>query len=240
LLERLANEHQGRFVLAKVNVDENRGLSEALRISSIPMVMGFRDGKPVAEFVGALPEPAVREFLAQLLPTEAEELAADAERLLLAGTHPEAEVLFRRALDLDARCEGALLGLAGILSDRGEHAEALTLLDRVAPGPVRQDADRLAASIRVSLGGGGDKRALQAKVAADPADLESRFRLAQVLASASKPGDALAQYLEIVRRDRRYRDEAARKAMLDIFELLGPEHELTAHYRSELAKVLFS
>lgn len=240
LLERLADEHRGQFVLAKINVDENPALSQALRVSSIPMVVGFRGGKPVAEFVGALPEAAVREFLTQLLLSEAEQLAADGDRLFLAGRRDEAAAMWRRALDVDARCEPARLGLARLLSDRGEHEEALTLLERIAPGPVRQDADRLAASIRVAQGAGGDERSLRAKVAADAGDLESRFRLAQVLASAAKPGEALQQYLEIVRRDRRFEDEAARKAMLDLFELLGPEHELTSHYRSELAKLLFS
>ena len=236
LLERLAGEHAGQFVLAKVNVDNNPAVAQALGASSIPLVLGFRDGKAVAEFVGALPEPAVREFLVQLLPSAAENLASEAERLTASG----AEALYRRALDLDGRCARALLGLAKILSERGEHTAALTLLDRIAPGPLRQDADRLSASIRVRLGGSGDEDALQAKVASNPADLDSRLQLAQVLASASKPAAALAQYLEIVRRDRRFHDEAARKAMLDLFALLGPEHELTLHYRSELAKVLFS
>jgi putative thioredoxin len=239
LLERLAEEHRGAFILAKVNVDENPQLSAALGIGSIPMVLGFRDGKPVAEFVGALPEAAVRKFLTQVLPTEAECLAAEGDRLRLTGESAEAEARFRGALDLNARCSGALLGLAAILTDRGDYEEALALLDRVGFGPARQDADRRAAEIRVRQGGRGDEQALREKVAADPADLEARFLLAQVLAAASKHREALEQYLEIVRRNRAFRDDAARKAMLDIFELLGPEHEATVFYRSELAKVLF-
>ncbi len=240
LLERLADEHKGAFVLARVNVDEAPALSAALGISSIPMVLGFRDGVAVAEFVGALPEPEVRAFLARVLPSAADHLVVEGDRLRRAGRIADAEATLRRALELDPRCERALLGLATVLSDRGEHHEALVLLERIGPGPVRTEADRLAAAIRVREGVGGDEQALRAKVAADPADLESRFLLAQVLAAASKHSDALEQYLEIVRRDRRFRDEAARKAMLDIFALLGAEHETTVHYRSELAKVLFS
>ena len=240
LLERLAEEHRGEFILAKVNVDENPGLSQALSIQSIPMVLGFRGGKVVAEFVGALPETAVRQFLVKVLPSEADRLAAEAEQLRTDGKRTEAEAALQRALQLDARCERALLGMAGILADRNEHDEALTLLDRVSPGPLRQDADRMAAEIRIRQGGGCDEASVRAKLAANPADLETRLLLGQVLAAASKYEDALAEYLEIVRRDRSFRDAAARKAMLDIFDLLGSESPITNHYRSELAKVLFS
>jgi putative thioredoxin len=240
LLERLAEEHQGAFVLARVNVDNAPALSAALRISSIPMVIGFRDGAAVAEFVGALPEAEVRAFLVRVLPSEADRLVADGEQLRSSGRTADAEAVFRRALELDARCERALLALATVRSDRGEDREAIGLLDRIGPGPVRAAADRLAAEIRVREGAGGNEHALRAKVEADPADLESRLLLAQVLAAASRHAEALDQYLEIVRRDRGFRDEAARKAMLDIFALLGQQDDVTVHYRSELAKVLFS
>jgi putative thioredoxin len=240
VLERLAQEYGGQFILAKVNVDQNPELSAALNISSIPMVLGFRDGQAVAEFVGAVPEAAVRKFLARVLPSEADSVAAEGDALRATGKMGDAQAQFKRALELDPRCERALVGLAAILASHDDHDEALTLLDRVGPGPLSQEAAKLAAEIRVRQGGGGDEQQLRARVAAAPTDLEARFLLAQVLAAASKHQEALGQYLETVRRNRQFRDDAARKAMLDIFDLLGPEHELTTRYRSELAKVLFS
>jgi putative thioredoxin len=240
LLERLADEHAGAFILAKVNVDQNPGLSSALNIQSIPMVLGFRDGQLAGEFVGAVPESAVRAFLAKVLPSEAGRLALSGEQLVRDGKSAEAESVFQRALDLDARCHRALLGLAGILAGRGDDERALSQLDRIDPGPLRAEADRLAAEIRIRQGGGGDEKTLRAKLAANPADLATRLLLAQVLAAATRHEEALREYLEVVRRDRAFRDGAARKAMLDIFELLGPENEITNRYRSELAKVLFS
>jgi putative thioredoxin len=240
LLERLADEHRGAFILAKVNVDENPGLAQALNIQSIPMVLGFRDGRVVAEFVGALAEAAVHEFLAKVLPSEADRLAAAGEQLQASGKEADAEAAFRQALDLDGRCEPAMLGLAGILARRQADADALQLLDRIGPGPLRHSADRLAAEIRVRQAGGGDETTLRAELVANPSNLKTRLLLAQVLAAASKYRDALEQYLEIVRRDKNFRDGAARKAMLDIFDLLGAGNETVDHYRSELAKVLFS
>ncbi len=240
LLERLADDCRGEFVLAKVNVDENPGLAQALNIQSIPMVVGFRDGRVVAEFVGALPEAGVREFLAKVLPSEADRLAAAGEQLHATGQSADAETAFRKALDLDGRCERAMLGLAGILVGRQADEDALQLLDRIGPGPLRQPADRLAAEIRIRQSGGGDEATLRAKLVANASDLETRFLLAQVLAAASKYSEALEQYLEIVRREKNFRDGAARKAMLDIFDLLGAGNETVEHYRSELAKVLFS
>jgi len=240
LLERLAEEQAGGFILAKGNIDENPGLAQALRVQSVPMVLGFRNGQVVTEFVGALPESAVREWLARVLPSPAEGLAAEGEALATGGKVAEAESTLRQALALDARCDRALLGLAGILAARGESANALDLLDRVAPGPLRPSADRLAAEVRIREAGGGDEHTLRAMLAAKPADLETRLLLGHVLAAGSKYGDALEQYLEVVRRDRSFRDGAARKAMLDIFELLGPSNETVERYRSELAKVLFS
>jgi putative thioredoxin len=237
----LADELQGAFVVAKVNVDENPGLAQAFGVSSIPLVVGIRDGKAVSEFLGALPESQVRAFLAQLLPSEAMQLAARARELRAAGQSSEAEAAYRRALSLDARCDRALLGLAELLVERGEQTEALALLDRIAPGtPERQDADRIAAALRVQQAGDTDETALLAQLEQNPADLETRFALAQALAARAQYEAALDQYLDIVKRNRGFRDDGARKAMLDIYELLGSDSEIVQRSRSALSRVLFS
>lgn len=239
LLERLATEHAGAFVLAKVNVDENPALSRQFGVQSIPMVLGFRDGGPVAHFVGALPEAGVREFLQRVLPSEAEGIAGEAEELRAAGQVDAASELLTRALRIDPRCDRALLGMAAVLSERGEEAAALELLERVGPGSWRAAADRLTAELRIRRHADGDEAALRAQLEADPRDLPSRFGLAQHLAARGEYEEALAHYLETVRIDRDFQDDAARKAMLDIFGLLGSGDELVERYRSELAKVLF-
>ncbi|MFN8644012.1 MAG: thioredoxin [Candidatus Binatia bacterium] len=239
LLERLADEHAGAFELAKVNIDENPGLAQAFRVQSIPMVIGLRDGQLANHFVGALPEEAVRQFLASLLPSAAERRAEEGLALLGAGREAEAEAAFRAILAEEPRLDQALLGLATVLDGRGEDDEALALLDRVGLGPYRQAADRLAAAIRIRQSGAGDVDGLRARLATAPDDLEARFTLAQALAAAGQHEEALQHYLAIVQRDRAFRDDGARKAMIDIFDLLGPGSDLSDRYRTELAKALF-
>ncbi len=242
MLERLATESNGAFVLAKVNVDENPTLSQALRVQSIPMVIGVRDGRVVAEFTGALPESSVREFLARLGPSEAEKLARRAAEELAAGQIDSARSQFEKALAIDARCPEALMGLAEIAAGEGEIESALNLLERVPGGPHRPVAERRAAELRVRSSGDveGDEASLRARLANQPSDLDSRFALARLLAAQGRYEDALQEFLEIVRHDRRYQDDGARKAMVDIFGILGPGNEVTEKYRSELAKILFS
>ncbi len=241
LLERLAEEFAGAFVLARVDVDRSPDVAAAFGVRSIPMVLGFRDAQIVSEFVGTLPETGVREFLTRVLPSAADRAAMEGAELQVSGKLAEAEQTFRRALDLDGRCDRALLGLASVLAERREDADALATLERIAPGsPVQPEVDRLAAELRVRQVESVDESALRQRAAANPDDLEARLALAQALAARGKYEAALEEYLAIVRRDRRFRDDAARKAMLDIFELLGAGNEVAERYRSELAKVLFS
>ena len=239
LLERLTAEHAGAFELAKVNIDENPGLAGAFRVQSIPMVVGIRDGQLAGHFVGAQPEAAIRDFLARLLPSAADQDADEGTALLAAGKTAEAEAVFRQALAEDPRADKALIGLATILAGRNEDDAALQLLEQVESGPQRQAADRLAAAIRIRQSGDGDVQQLRDRLAADPNDLELRFTLAQALAAAGQHEEALQHYLAIVQRDRSFRDDGARKAMIDVFDLLGPGSDLADQYRSELAKSLF-
>jgi len=239
VLERLAAEHAGAFVLAKVNVDEAPAVAQAFGIRSIPAVKGFRDGQLVAEFVGAQPETAVRQFLAAVLPTEADRLAAEGERLAASDDAAGAEARFRAALEREARHGRALVGLARVLAARGEIADALALLDRVLPSaPVAREAERLAAALRTRADGAADVDALRARLAADPDDLDARVALGRAHAVAGRYEDALAELLAAVRKDPKHDDGAARKAMLDVFEVLGDD-PLVDRYRGELAKALF-
>jgi putative thioredoxin len=239
LLERLAAEHAGAFEVAKVNIDENPGLAQAFRVQSIPMVVGVRDGQLAGHFVGAQPEAGVRDFLAGLLPSGAAQVADEGSALLAAGKTAEAEAVFRQVLSDDPHADKALLGLATIVAERDEHDEALALLERVDGATDRQAADRLAAAIRIRQSGTGDVAALRARLDAKPDDLDASFELAQALAAAGQHEEALQHYLAIVQRDRVFREDGARKAMIDIFDLLGSDSELVDQFRSELAKALF-
>jgi putative thioredoxin len=240
MLDRLADENAGDFVLAKVDVDRSPVVAQRYGVRSIPLVLGFRDGEPVAEFVGAQPEAAVRQFLARLLPTQADRLAAEGNELAGAGHENAAEERYRAALKLDARHGAAGLGLAQLLADRGNAAEAQSLLERVVPsGPLAPRAEQLAARLRVRGEAPADEAALRARLAARPDDLAAQLALGRALAARGDYDAALAQLLRVVERDPQYDEQAARRAMLDVFELLGRDHPLVERYRAELARALF-
>ncbi len=242
-LEKLAEEQQGKFILAKINIDENPMLAQAFQIQSIPAVKAVRNGALAGEFLGAQPEPNVRRFIEQLMPSEAESLAREAQRLEEAGKAQGAESLYRAALAKEAHQPLALLGLARVLVQRGEENDAQTLLTRIPnTAPEHPAAQQLLAQLRLKQTGAsaGDEQKYRDRLAADPTDLDARFELSQVLAAVGRFEEALTELLTIVKKDRKFRDEGARKAMLEIFDVVGARSELAEHYRSELAKVLFS
>ncbi len=240
LLERLAAQHLGAFLLAKVNVDENPEVASGFGIRSIPAVKAIHRGDVVDEFVGALPEPAVRQFLVRLLPTEADGLTEKGREAEARGATSEAEGFYRRALELDPNHPAARLAVGRLLA-AGDPERALEELERVLPGtPERAEADRIAARLRLARENGGGEAELEKRLAEDPGDLEARFRLARLLASGEQYEPALRHLLEIVKRDRAFEDDGARKAMLDVFEILGPRHPLTDRFRGELGRVLFA
>jgi putative thioredoxin len=239
ILERLADERKGEFVLAKVNVDENPELAAAFRVQGIPAVKIFQDGALADEFTGALPEEAVREVIAGIVPSQADRDAVAAARLAADGKREEAKSLYENTLAAEPHHDESLLGLARLIAPDDEE-RALDLLDRVAfTSTARGEADRLATRLKLHSAGGGNEAELRAAVAAEPENLEKRFALAEALAASENYETALKEFLEVLKRDRGFPDDGARKAMLAIFEVLGNEHPLTEKYRSELAQVLF-
>ena len=243
ILEKLAAEYGGRFALAKVNSDENQELAARWGVRGIPAVKAFVNGQMVDEFTGALPEAQVREFLARLIPSPAEPLRLEAMAAHARGDQATALRLLGEALDLDPGNEAALLDSVEVHLATGAVAEARQALDLIADhARDRARVESLQARLQLSAAGGGaDADTLRARVGADPADLDSRLALANTLALDQDYKGALENLMEIVRRDRKWKDEAGRKTMLTLFTLLGaqPEHEaLVREYRIALARTL--
>lgn len=235
VLESLAAEHDGQFELVKVDVDRNQELSAQFGIQGIPNVIGFRDGQPMTRFTGALPEPAVRQWLDELLPSEADALVDRARDAALEGSEGRAEDLYRMALDIASDHEEAGTGLASLLIARGETDEALVVLGRLSP---TADVERLQATARVAAAQADDLGELASKADADPSDSGTLIELGRALAANQEYEPGLDQLLKAVALKDERLDEA-RQAMFDVFELLGDDHPLTLDYRKRLANQLF-
>lgn len=241
VLEKLAEEYAGEFILAKVNVDENQGLASVFGIQGIPAVKLFKDGELASEFTGALPEPTLREFLSKFLPSAADKQAEKAAELEDAGKISDAKALYEAILEADPNHAKALLGMGRVAMSEGNQAAALEYLDKISlVAEERKEADRLIARLKLQGGSAQNEAALREKIKSEPDNLAARFELAQALAGLEKYEEALNEFLTIVKTDRAFQDDGARKAMIQIFEVLGSDDPLTDKYRSELAKVLFS
>lgn len=235
LLERLAAEQRGRFVLAKVDVDANPGLAAAFRIQSIPSVKAFRDGVVVSEFVGVQPEEALRRWVAALLPSQAEPLVAEARTALAAGEAERAERLFRRAIEEDPEHPEAGAGLGRALLAAGREEEARDAVAGLPPTPEVR-AVRSEIELRAAARQAGDLEALRARAAAGDAD--AALVLAGAEAAAGDHRAALERALGVVEAGGEARDRA-RELMVRVFEALGNDHPLTVEFRPRLASALF-
>ncbi len=240
LLESLANEFAGAFLLVKVDTESAPRTAQQFNVRSIPAVIGIREQEIVAEFVGAQPEAAVREFLAKLIPSAADEHTRTAQTLAEQGRDADAEQAYRAALELEARHPAASLGLAQLLFARGDLSAASEILDAVRPGsPVEREIERLQTAVRVRDAGDDDFAGLERHVRDTPGDLAARVKLAAAFAAHDRLEDALCAYLEVLKIDPDFDDQAARRGMLQLFELLGSDHDLTRTYRGQMARLLY-
>ena len=237
ILEKLAAEYGGKFLLAKINADDNQELAARYGVRGIPSVQAFVDGEPVDEFSGALPEGEVRAFLDRLIPSPADELRVQAAELRAAGDIPAALQKLADASGIDPAHVGARLDAAELMLDLNEADEARRLI-----GSVPDDADPrvpvLKARLRFMGAAGEDEAALAARVAANENDLEAWLKLANLLVAAGRYEAGMDQLLEIVRRDRGFGDDIGRKTLLSVFNLLNGD-ERVSRYRRMLSSLLY-
>ncbi len=235
VLEKLAKEFNGGFILAKINTDENQRLAMQFGIQGIPAVKGFRDGKVAAEFVGAQPEPQVRQFLQRLGVTKGAGQSAsgadEAARLLAARRWTDAEAAYRRAGDV--KTPAVALGLARALLAQGKGSEAGRLLDGIKDGPEAGVATKLRPLVDYLAAAKGVEDVVGADTAA------AHFFRANRALSDRNPIAALEEILTAIRRDKRYRNGEPRQVMLALLELLDEADPQRRDYLNKLASALF-
>ena len=252
-LEKVVKEQKGKVRLVKIDVDKNQALAGQLRVQSIPAVFAFAGGRPVDGFVGAQPESQLRQFVERLAAAApggaeqgdpaVEQFLAEAKAALDQGDAGTAASIYSRILDHDGGNATALVGLARAAIVLGQPDQARQMLDQL-PEEMAKDADVVAARAALALidelGETGDPDALQARVAADPGDLQVQYDLACALYARGRTEEAIQALIDSIRRDREWEDGRARKLVLKILDALGPGHPLTQKGRRGLSSVLFS
>jgi len=246
ILEKLVREYGGKVRLMKLNVDENPELAAQMRVQSIPMVIGFKGGRPVDGFAGAVPESQVRSFIERLTGgggSPIDQALAEAKAVLEEGDHETAAAIFKEIVDHDPNSAAAHAGYARALIAAGKTNDAHTYIAGLSEAlRASTDVSGVISALELAAETGDTAAAdeLRAKLAQDPGDHQTRYELALALYGQGKAEEAVTELVEIVRRKRDWNEEAARKQLLKIFEALGHTDPVTVAGRRKLSAVLFS
>ena len=241
LLEKLAEEYAGAFLLAKINADEQQGISQQLGVRSLPTVMVFKDGQPVDGFSGAQPETAVREMLQKHLPSPWDAKIAEATELLDRGDTSGALALLRAAWEESNKLLDITLAYAGALVEANRLDEAEEVLNEVRL--VDRDAlhEQLMAQIELKreAGKSPEIEALESELASDESNHSVRVKLAVQLTTGAHYRDALEQLLVVLRADRDWNNGEAKRLYLDTIASIGKGDPLAAEYQRKLFSILY-
>jgi putative thioredoxin len=250
MLEKAVRNAKGRVKLVKMNIDEHPQIPGQMGIQSIPAVIAFVNGQPADGFMGAVPESQINAFIEKItkgVPAAGEpnlaEILAEADAVLAEGDAEAAAQIYAEVLAHDATNIAALAGLAKCYMTTGAVEQAKQTLAMV-PESKRNDAAVKAVQAAIDLAeqaqSVGPIAELEQKVAANPLDHQARFDLATALNAAGKRSEATEQLLAIVKRDRKWNDDGARKQLVQFFEAWGGTDEATVEGRKRLSTILFS
>ena len=247
ILEKAVQAAKGKVKLVKMNIDEHPQIPGQLGIQSIPAVIAFQRGQPVDGFMGAVPESQVKAFIERLVgplgPSSIETLLAQADEAAKKGDIGGAAEAYAAALAQEEGNARALGGLVRMQVESGALEEAKRFL-AMAPADKADDPGDLGRARGLELAeqaaNAGDLKGLEAAVAANPLDHQARFDLAAALNAKGRREEAIDQLIAIIKRDRGWKDDGARKQLLQFFEAWGPMDEMTKLGRRKLSSVLFS
>jgi putative thioredoxin len=252
MLEKAVTAAGGAVRMVKINIDENQAIAQQLRIQSIPTVYAFFQGRPVDGFQGALPESEVKAFVKRLTDmggggdqaAAIQQALEEAEAALAKGDGQTAAAIFDQVIQADPENLKAISGLLRAMIAAGEAAQAAEQFEQL-PDEIKAKPELAAVKTQLELLAESSKAAgqlaeLQARIAADPADHQARFDLAQALYGAGQKEQAVETLLDLVRRARAWNEEAARKQLVKYFEAWGPMDPLTIDARRRLSSLLFS
>jgi putative thioredoxin len=247
IIEKVVRAAKGKAKLVKMNIDEHPAIPGQMGIQSIPAVIAFVNGQPADGFMGALPESQVTAFIERLtkgkVGGEAQDLMKEAEALVAEGDTQSAAQIYAQLIQEDDTNVGAVAGLARCYLAVGQLDKAKETLAKV-PEAKRNDAAvaaaRAALEVAEQANSVGPVGELEKKVAANPLDHQARFDLAVALSAANKRQEAVEQLIEVVRRDRKWNDDGARKQLVQFFEAWGPTDDATVEGRKRLSSILFA
>ncbi len=250
VLEKVVNQAGGQVKLVKLNIDDHPAIPGQLGIQSIPAIVAFVDGRPVDGFMGALPESQVRQFIEKLAgpaagdpATEIAAVLTEADQLLAAGDIDGAGQLYAAVMQADPDNAKAVAGIAECMIMANQHERARQLLNDI-PEDMAKDAGIQAVLKKLEqieeARKLGDPVALEHRLALEPDDHESRMKLAKIRNVEGKREEAAEHLLLIMKRDRSFDDDGARRQLLQFFEVWGPKDPATAMARRKLSSLLFS
>ncbi|MGA0605965.1 tetratricopeptide repeat protein [Phenylobacterium sp. VNQ135] len=243
-LEKAVTAAKGAVKLVKIDIDKNPAFAGQLRVQSIPAVFAFVDGRPVDGFMGALPDSQVKQFVDRLAKqgggSPIDQLLDMAKESLELGDLGGAAQAYAQILQAEPQNVKALGGLARLYQQAGDLERAREVLAMAPEGASDPDLDGVRAALALAEDAPSETSEFEQRLAADPDDHEARYEFAKALAGQGRMDEAVDELIEIVRRDRAWNDEAARKQLLTIFEAAGPMSEVAKQGRRKLSALLFS